>query len=187
MISWRVTVVTCHLICHLQMSTDRRKMQQILHSPFSMSLSLWQPLTNTWNSQDNNDDNDDDDDDDDAEDSAQVFFAQFLFNSTKVDQKAFKAFLVVVVTVPPPPPPLFNYYPIRHCLSLSVFTMLSIFFFFFVPVFVLGFSLSLSSSSSFCMHGTKNLRLLAVQAGKGLRLGPKSLASADPSPYSVPT
>lgn len=103
----------------------------IPHSPFSMSLSLWQPLTNTWNSQDNNDDNDDDDDDDDAEDSAQVFFAQFLFNSTKVDQKAFKAFLVVVVTVPPPPPPLFNYYPIRHCLSLSVFTMLSIFFLFF--------------------------------------------------------
>lgn len=33
-----------------------------------------------------------------------------------------------------------------------------------MSVFVLGFSLSLSSSSSFCMHRTKNLRLLAVHA-----------------------
>lgn len=83
-----VTDVICHLICHLQMSTARQKCNTV---STCLSLSLRQPLTNTWNSQDNNDDNDDvaddDDDDDDAEDSAQVFFAQFLFNSTKVDQR----------------------------------------------------------------------------------------------------
>lgn len=87
----------------------------------------------------------------------------FLHNFFSIQQKWTGAGLQSICssTVTPLPPCLFNYYP-YDTVSVSVFrfAMLSI----FVSVFVLGFSLSLSSSSSFCMHRTKNLRLLAVQA-----------------------
>lgn len=76
-------------------------------------------------------------------------------------------------------------YPIRDCLSVSLYHAKH---FLSVPVFVLGFSLSLSSSSSFCMHGTKNLRLLAVQAARGCQAGAQAKQSRHLSPHPpVPT
>jgi len=94
------------------------------------------------------------------ESSAQVFFAQFLFNSTKVDQKAFKTFLEqfpltlspflsILVATYPSPSQLWYYPQKTEVVSL----------YHAKHFFVSGFALSFFV----CIPRTEeNLRLLAV-------------------------